>query len=79
MFQTAAVVGPAAGGVLIGEFGVPWAYACNAASFFFVKFKVPETNGMSLEHAETLFVPVAIYNNEGGADREVLARFKEPA
>ncbi|CAN7556750.1 sugar porter family MFS transporter [Arthrobacter sp. LjRoot78] len=28
-----------------------------AASFFFVMFKVPETNGMSLEQAETLFVP----------------------
>ncbi|MBO1268358.1 sugar porter family MFS transporter [Arthrobacter cavernae] len=28
-----------------------------AASFFFVVFKVPETNGMSLEQAETLFVP----------------------
>ena len=28
-----------------------------AASFFFVMFKVPETNGISLEQAETLFVP----------------------
>ncbi|MDQ1056171.1 sugar porter (SP) family MFS transporter [Arthrobacter globiformis] len=28
-----------------------------AASFFFVMYKVPETNGMSLEQAETLFVP----------------------
>jgi SP family sugar:H+ symporter-like MFS transporter len=28
-----------------------------AASFFFVMFKVPETNGMSHEQAETLFVP----------------------
>jgi SP family sugar:H+ symporter-like MFS transporter len=28
-----------------------------AASFFFVVYKVPETNGMSLEQAETLFVP----------------------
>jgi sugar porter (SP) family MFS transporter len=28
-----------------------------AASFFFVMFKVPETNGMSLEQAETLFIP----------------------
>ena len=28
-----------------------------AASFFYVMFKVPETNGMSLEQAETLFVP----------------------
>lgn len=31
--------------------------AFAAASFFFVMFKVPETNGMSLEQAETLFVP----------------------
>ncbi|MFD0758499.1 sugar porter family MFS transporter [Arthrobacter ulcerisalmonis] len=31
--------------------------AFAAASFFFVLFKVPETNGMSLEQAETLFVP----------------------
>lgn len=31
--------------------------AFAAASFFFVVFKVPETNGMSLEQAETLFVP----------------------
>jgi sugar porter (SP) family MFS transporter len=27
-----------------------------AASFFFVMFKIPETNGMALEQAETLFV-----------------------
>jgi sugar porter (SP) family MFS transporter len=31
--------------------------AFAAASFFFVMFKVPETNGMALEQAETLFVP----------------------
>jgi MFS family permease len=36
MFQTAAVVGPAAGGFLIGEAGVGWAYAFNAVSFLFV-------------------------------------------
>lgn len=30
--------------------------AFAAASFFFVMFKVPETNGMALEQAETLFV-----------------------
>jgi hypothetical protein len=29
--------------------------------------------------AETLFVPVAIYNNTGGRDREVLASFGEPS
>ncbi|WP_247048479.1 sugar porter family MFS transporter [Arthrobacter rhizosphaerae] len=34
-----------------------------AASFFFVMFKVPETNGMSLEQAETLFVSP---RNSGG-------------
>ena len=31
--------------------------AFAAASFFFVMTKVPETNGMSLEQADTLFVP----------------------
>ena len=31
-----------------------------------------------VEAAETLFIPVAIYNNVGGADREVLKRYKEP-
>jgi sugar porter (SP) family MFS transporter len=40
---------------------LPMTYAMYAlfaaASFFFVMFKVPETNGMSLEQAETLFVP----------------------
>ncbi|MCA4134892.1 sugar porter family MFS transporter [Arthrobacter sp. M4] len=35
-----------------------------AASFFFVKFKVPETNGMSLEQAETLFVPKGSFPTE---------------
>lgn len=39
---------------------LPMTYAMYAlfaaASFFFVMFKVPETNGMSLEQAETLFV-----------------------
>src|SRR4029453_1518131 len=36
MFQTASVVGPAAGGVLIGGFGIGWAYAFNAVSFLCV-------------------------------------------
>jgi MFS family permease len=36
MFQTASVVGPAAGGVLIGELGIGWAYAFNAVSFLCV-------------------------------------------
>ena len=33
MSQTAAVVGPAIGGVVIAELGVPWAYGLNALSF----------------------------------------------
>ncbi len=33
MFQIASVVGPALGGLVIGEIGVGWAYALNAASF----------------------------------------------
>jgi len=36
MFQTAAVIGPALGGLVIARFGVGWAYACNALSFLFV-------------------------------------------
>ena len=36
MFQLAAVLGPALGGLVIGGFGVGWAYALNAASFLFV-------------------------------------------
>ncbi len=36
MFQTAAVLGPALGGLVIGGFGVGWAYALNAASFLCV-------------------------------------------
>jgi MFS family permease len=33
MFQTASVIGPAAGGVLIASTGVAWVYAVNAISF----------------------------------------------
>ncbi len=33
MFQIAAVAGPAIGGLVIGAFGVGWAYALNAVSF----------------------------------------------
>ncbi len=33
MFQIASVVGPAIGGLVIGGFGVGWAYALNAVSF----------------------------------------------
>jgi MFS family permease len=36
MFQVAAVVGPALGGIVIGQLGVAWAYALNAASFLVV-------------------------------------------
>jgi MFS family permease len=36
MFQVAAVVGPALGGIVIGQWGVVWAYAFNAASFLVV-------------------------------------------
>jgi len=36
MFQTASVAGPALGGLVIGGFGVGWAYALNALSFLAV-------------------------------------------
>lgn len=36
MFQVAAVIGPALGGVVIAQLGVAWAYAINAVSFFVV-------------------------------------------
>jgi MFS family permease len=36
MFQTASVVGPSIGGVMIAASGVAWAYTVNAASFLFV-------------------------------------------
>ncbi len=36
-------------------------------------------NSLLVEAAETLFVPVAIYNNLGGADRAALERYKEPS
>ena len=36
MFQTASVLGPALGGLVIGGFGVGWAYALNAVSFLVV-------------------------------------------
>ncbi|HEU4893480.1 MAG TPA: MFS transporter, partial [Vicinamibacterales bacterium] len=36
MFQVAAVTGPALGGIVIGQLGVAWAYALNAASFLVV-------------------------------------------
>ena len=36
MFQTASVLGPAVGGLVIATGGVAWAYALNALSFLFV-------------------------------------------
>ena len=36
MFQTASVVGPALGGLVIATLGVGWAYALNGVSFLFV-------------------------------------------
>ena len=36
------------------------------------------THPLIVEAVETLFVPVAIYNNVGGADRAVLRRYREP-
>jgi MFS family permease len=36
MFQVAAVIGPALGGIVIGQLGVTWAYAFNAVSFLVV-------------------------------------------
>jgi MFS family permease len=36
MVQVASVIGPAAGGLVIAEAGVAWAYACNALSFLVV-------------------------------------------
>jgi MFS family permease len=36
MFQTASVVGPSLGGLVIAASGVGWVYAINALSFFFV-------------------------------------------
>ena len=43
----------------MADFSLPFTYGMYAVfaalSFFFVFFKIPETNGMALEHAETLF------------------------
>ena len=37
------------------------------------------TNPLIVEAIETLFIPVAIYNNSGGHDREILKSFNEPS
>ncbi|MCP2046575.1 UNVERIFIED_ORG: SP family sugar:H+ symporter-like MFS transporter [Paenarthrobacter nicotinovorans] len=46
---------------IMAEMSLPMTYATYAlfaaASYVFIKLKVPETRGMSLEQAETLFVP----------------------
>ena len=36
------------------------------------------THPLIVEAAESLFVPVAVYNNVGGADRSVLDKYREP-
>ena len=51
----------------MSDFSLPFTYGMYAIfaalSFFFVFFKIPETNGMALEQAETLF------KNAGGRSR----------
>ena len=47
VFQAASVIGPALGGLLIGEAGIGWAYACNAVSFAFVIGAVLAMRGIS--------------------------------
>lgn len=51
----------------LADFSLPFTYGMYAVfaalSFFFVFFKIPETNGMALEQAETLF------SNAGGRSR----------
>ncbi|NUU06737.1 sugar porter family MFS transporter [Leifsonia sp. C5G2] len=51
----------------MADFSLPFTYGMYAVfaalSFFFVFFKIPETNGMALEQAETLF------KNAGGRSR----------
>ncbi|NIS08168.1 MAG: peptide-methionine (S)-S-oxide reductase [Candidatus Dadabacteria bacterium] len=48
---------------------------CNTASGY---GKNVMRHPLIIEAAETLFIPVAIYNNVGGHDREVLDSFGEP-
>jgi SP family sugar:H+ symporter-like MFS transporter len=56
----------------MSDFSLPFSYGMYAVfaalSFFFVFFKIPETNGMALEHAETLF------REAGGRARGVQVR-----
>ncbi len=37
------------------------------------------THPLIVETIETFFIPVVVYNNKGGRDKELLDRFKEPA
>lgn len=37
------------------------------------------SNPLIVEAAEDLFIPVVVFNSQGGADREILQAFKEPA
>jgi len=49
---------------------------CNTASGY---GKRVMTHPLIIEAIESLFVPVAIYNNVGGHDREILNSFNEPS
>src|SRR3954468_9878164 len=52
MFQVAAVIGPALGGIVIGQLGVTWAYAFNAASFLVVIAALLMMKGVGRQAAE---------------------------
>ena len=49
MFQVAAVLGPALGGIVIGQLGVAWAYAFNAVSFLVVIVALLMMRGSTIE------------------------------
>ena len=56
MFQVAAVAGPALGGIVIGQWGVAWAYAFNALSFLVVigaLLLMPASAGREFSASET--------------------------
>ena len=50
MFQVAAVAGPALGGIVIGQFGIAWAYAFNAVSFFVVIVALLMMRGVGVQN-----------------------------
>ena len=55
VFQLAAVAGPAAGGIVIGQLGVAWAYALNALSFLVViaaLLMMKEVGGLRTGHGQ---------------------------